>query len=180
VHGEYPSEVSGEYNRHCGSTITETKDADLVVRFPMQTCRLNKNAHSALNENPVKLPIYKRIRYARLLAGLSAIQLAEIVGVGNDVISRYENNHTTMQGMDVELLKNIALACEQDKHFCMDEYHIFKENSDVYLKKYMRENNLANATLAKKLDVSETTVKNWKRGKCCPSYELWKNFFKNT
>ena len=144
----------------------------------MQGCRLNKNSHCVLNGSPAELPIYKRIRFARLSAGLSAIELAEIVGVGNDVISRYENNQLTIQGMNIELLKNIALACNRGKHFCMSEYHIFKENSDIFLKEYMRGNRLTNLALAELLDVSTTTVKNWKRGKSCPSYKLWIKFFK--
>jgi DNA-binding transcriptional regulator YiaG len=37
----------------------------------------------------------------------------------------------------------------------------------------MQENNLTNQALAEMLDVSVTTVKNWKKKKSCPSYQLW-------
>jgi transcriptional regulator with XRE-family HTH domain len=134
-----------------------------------------------LSESDIsRLPVHQRIRYARLSAGLSAVELAEMTGTYKSALSRYEMGKTTLQGMDVELLGRIAVACNRDKHFCMDEYHIFKADSDVYLREYMERNGLTNSGLAELLGVSETTVKNWKRGKACPSYELWTKFFKKT
>lgn len=156
----------------------ERKDADLAIMLPMNGCKIYKASIEVTNEQkPERLPINKRIRYARLNAGFSAKQLAEKLGVGNDVISRYENNHTTLQGMDVDLLQRIAILCGMDKHFCMHKYHIFKSNSTVYINEYMTRNNLTNFAMAELMGISVTTVKQWKKGRCCPSYEVWVRWF---
>lgn len=174
MYGKYASKACGVYYRYCGRELAETKnDADISFNLSMQSCKLNKECLSLLAKNSVEgLPAHQRIRYARLTAGLSAVQLCEKLNITKSMMVRYENGLITMQGMDVELLKNIGLVCGRDKHFCMDSYHIFKDNSDVYLRKYMQDYNLTDLALVEKLGVTEKTVKNWK--KSCPSYELWR------
>ena len=151
-----------------------------MLMLPMKNCKLHKNAITSLSKgNPAELPVHQRIRHARLTAGLSSTELAATVGVGNDVISRYENNHITMQGMDIELLKKIAVACNRDKHFCCDDYHIFKDNFADYILKHMKANALTNQALSELCGVSVQTVKQWKRRRCSPKYELWEKIFKD-
>ena len=66
------------------------------------------------NGNPAELPVHQRIRYARLTAGLSAVQLCEKLNIDASTMSRYETGQITLQGMDVELLKNIAVGCGKE------------------------------------------------------------------
>ena len=178
LYGKYIIKTGERNYRYGSSTLTETKfDADLTLNLSVQSCKLHKESISILanlsKDNPADFPIYQRIRYARLTAGISATELFKKLNIDRSTMSKYENNLITIQGMDVKLLKDIAIACGQDKHFCMDDYHIFKDNSDTCLKIFMQENNLTNQAFAEMLNVSVTTIKNWKKKKSCPSYQLW-------
>jgi DNA-binding Xre family transcriptional regulator len=96
--------------------MAETKDAALIINLSVQTCRLNKDCLSLLGKGNLKgLPIHERIRYARLTAGLSAVELAGKLGISKNKMSRYEKGQA--KRMDRELLERIAIVCGRNKSF---------------------------------------------------------------
>jgi len=99
------------------ATKSHKKDADLVLNLSLQSCKLHKNSLSLLNgsDNIETLPVHQRILYARLTAGLSAVELSRILGITTSKMSRLELGQA--KRIDVDLLKKIAIACGQDENF---------------------------------------------------------------
>lgn len=60
----------------------------------------------------------------------------------------------------------------------LTDYHKFKMESSHFVCEYMERNNVSIRKFAEKCGVSGTTVKNWRKGVCAPSYEIWEKFFK--
>jgi len=118
------------------------------------------------------------IKYARLAAGLTIKNLAEIVDVSKSTIIRYENSEVFDENMDLELLKKIALACNMDKLFCCNKYHIFLlSNPGQQLKDFRKSQKITQKQFALKLNVSVKTIKCWESNKNRPPVFIWKSIF---
>lgn len=122
--------------------------------------------------------IADRIKYARLSARLKSREVAERAGMHITTYCRYERGEITAEGMDYRILERIGEVCGFPKDFCLDEYQKFRTRSAEIVRKYMSDNSITNAALAHQMNVSLTSVKQWKSGRCSPSHKLWETVFK--
>ncbi len=121
--------------------------------------------------------VAEKIKYARLSARLKSREVAERAGLHITTYCRYERGEITAEGMDWHILERIGEACGFTKDFCLDEYQKFRANSAKIIQKYMSDNGITNEALARQTNVSLTSVKQWKSGKCSPSHKLWETVF---
>ena len=80
--------------------------------------------------------------------------------------------------MDLKTLDKISKVLDVDL-ISSSDYLKFKKDSAETIKKYMADNKISIRTFAELLNVSTTTIKQWRNGKCSPSYEIWLNYFKD-
>lgn len=119
-----------------------------------------------------------KIKYARLSARLKSREVAERAGLHITTYCRYERGEITAEGMDYRILERISVACGFPQDFCLDEYQKFRTRSAEIIRNYMTDNSITNEALAHRTNVSLTSVKQWKSGKCSPSHKLWETVFK--
>lgn len=119
-----------------------------------------------------------KIKYARLSARLKSREVAERAGLHITTYCRYERGEITAEGMDYRILERISVACGFPQDFCLDEYQKFRTRSSQIIRQFMSDKGLTNAALAYQTNVSLTSVKQWKTGKCSPSYKQWETVFK--
>lgn len=130
-------------------------------------------------EDPDLTSVSDRIKYARLSARLKSREVAQRAGIAVTTYCRYERGEVTDEHLDCGILVRIAKACGVSESFCLDEYQSFRLNSAQTVQRYMTENNIGTAEMARQLGVSLTTVKQWKRGRCSPSHRLWESYFRD-
>ena len=112
---------------------------------------------------------------ARINKGLSIADITRLTGLSYDNYIKYEREEVEEQYKCIETLKKLSDIFGID---LITDYHKFKMDSSHIIKESMERNKLSIRKFAEICKVSETTVKNWRRGTCSPSYELWKKFFK--
>jgi transcriptional regulator with XRE-family HTH domain len=66
----------------------------------------------------------EKIKSARFMSGLTAIDLSKQLGIHNTTLSRYEQNKIQVRNMDVPMLKRLAILCGMDENYCLDKSHI--------------------------------------------------------
>jgi DNA-binding XRE family transcriptional regulator len=109
-------------------------------------------------------PIKDKLRYVRLMAGLTQKELAAIVSIDRITLSRLESGDVAEENMKTNLLVHIALACGFDKTFCCNRYHTFLAlDAGKKFKDFRREHCYTQKSLAEKLGVTVTTVKRWEK-----------------
>ena len=116
-----------------------------------------------------------RLAKARIEKGLSIADITRLTGLSYDNYIKYEREEVDEQYKCLETLKKLSDILGID---LMTDYHKFKMDSSQIVKEYMERNNLSIRKFALQCEVSETTVKNWRKGICSPCYELWEKFFK--
>lgn len=116
-----------------------------------------------------------RLAKARIEKGLSIADITRLTGLSYDNYIKYEREEVEEQYKYIETLKKLSDVLGID---LLTDYHKFKMDSVAIVKGYMLNNKLSIQKLAELCEVSATTVKNWRRGTCSPSYELWEKFFK--
>ncbi len=77
--------------------------------------------------------------------------------------------------MCIETLEKLSELFHID---LLTDYHKFKRRAAEHIIQYMAARSLTNPQLAEQCGVSITSVKQWKSGKCAPSYEIWEKHFK--
>lgn len=116
-----------------------------------------------------------RLAKARINKGLSIADITRLTGLSYDNYIKYEREEVEEQYKCIETLKKLSDVLEID---LLTDYHKFKINSVDIVRDYMSINKLSIQKFAEICGVSTTTIKNWRRGACSPSYELWEKFFK--
>ena len=124
------------------------------------------------NNNPTGLT---HLAKARIEKGLSIADITRLTGLSYDNYIKYEREEVKAQYMNLDTLKKLSDVLDTD---LLTDYHRFKMDSIRIVSEYMERNKISIRVFAAKCDVSATTVKNWRRGTCSPSYELWEKFFK--
>ena len=112
---------------------------------------------------------------ARIEKGLSIADITRLTGLSYDNYIKYEKEEVKAQYMSLDTLRKLSDVLGID---LMTDYHKFKMDSSHIVKEYMERNKFSIRKFALQCEVSETTVKNWRKGVCSPSYELWEKFFK--
>ncbi len=112
---------------------------------------------------------------ARIEKGLSIADITRLTGLSYDNYIKYEREEVEEQYKCIETLKKLSDVLGID---LLTDYHKFKMDSSHIIKGYMERNKLSIRKFALQCEVSDTTVKNWRKGICSPCYELWKKFFK--
>lgn len=112
---------------------------------------------------------------ARIEKGLTIADVTRLTGLSYDNYIKYEREEVEEQNMSIETLKKLSDVLGID---LLTDYHKFKMDSAIIVRNYMSENNISIRKFAELSGVSATTIKNWRCGKCSPSYELWEKFFK--
>ena len=116
-----------------------------------------------------------RLAKARIEKGLSIADITRLTGLSYDNYIKYEREEVEEQYKCIETLKKLSDVLDID---LLTDYHKFKMDSSHIVKEYMERNKFSIRKFALQCEVSETTVKNWRKGICSPSYELWEKFFK--
>lgn len=116
-----------------------------------------------------------KLAKARIEKGLSIADITRLTGLSYDNYSKYEREEVEEQYKCIETLKKLSDVLGID---LLTDYHKFKINSVDIVRDYMSINKLSIQKFAEICGVSTTTIKNWRRGTCSPSYELWEKFFK--
>lgn len=115
-----------------------------------------------------------KLLYARLSAGLLQEELADKVGIHHNTLLHYENGHIIEEHMEVKWLIDIALACDREKYFCCNPYHVFLvEAPGAQIKAYRKAHGLTQKGFAAILGVWATTVKRWEYEKNKPPVYVW-------
>ena len=112
---------------------------------------------------------------ARIEKGLSIADITRLTGLSYDNYIKYEREEVEEQYKCIETLKKLSDVLGID---LLTDYHKFKMESSQFVCEYMERNNISISKFAEKCGVSDTTVKNWRKGVCAPSYEIWEKFFK--
>ena len=115
------------------------------------------------------------ITKARINNGLSITEICKLTGLSYDNYIKYERDEVKDQYKNFDTLKKISDVLNIN---LMNDYLSFKTNSKERVRSYMELHNLSIRKLAKICNVSITTIKNWRNGKCSPSYEMWQRIFK--
>ena len=116
-----------------------------------------------------------RLAKARIEKGLSIADITRLTGLSYDNYIKYEKEEVKAQYMSLDTLRKLSDVLGID---LMTDYHRFKANASQLVCEHMERNKLSVSKFAEMCGVSTTTVKNWRRGTCSPSYELWEKFFK--
>lgn len=116
-----------------------------------------------------------QIQKAREIKGLSIAEVCRRTGLSYDNYIKYEREEVKIQYMNLETLDKISDVLGVN---LLTDYHTFKKNSVQVVKQYMEENKLSIRKFAEICNVSATSVKQWRNGKCSPSYEIWEKYFK--
>lgn len=112
---------------------------------------------------------------ARIEKGLTIADVTRLTGLSYDNYIKYEREEVEEQNMSIETLKKLSDVLGID---LLTDYHRFKMDSAQIVCEYMERNNVSIRAFAANCGVSATTVKNWRKGACAPSYEIWERFFK--
>ena len=115
------------------------------------------------------------IAKARIEKGLSIADITRLTGLSYDNYIKYEREEVKAQYMNLDTLKKLSDVLDTD---LLTDYHRFKMDSIRIVSEYMERNKISIRVFAKKCGVSSTSVKNWRRGTCSPSNELWEKVFK--
>ena len=124
------------------------------------------------------LDIPQLIYCSRIKKGYSISQTAKLCGLDTDVYAKYEKEKIEYQYMNLDTLDKISKTLNVDL-ISNSDYLKFKKNSVEIIRNYMKINKISIRKFAEILNVSTTTIKQWRNGKCSPSYEMWESYFKN-
>lgn len=136
--------------------------------------RLRLKCHGFVNNCDIPHLIYK----ARIIKGYNVTETARLCNLSYDNYIKYEKGKVKYQYMDLKTLDKISKVLDVDL-ISSSDYLKFKKDSAEIIKKYMADNKISIRTFAEVLNVSSTTIKQWRNGKCSPSYEIWLNYFKD-
>lgn len=132
----------------------------------------------ALHDDFNDLPLDEKIKTARILAGLTAAEIAERAGINVSTYSNYETGNFNIEMVDVSVIKRIAVSCGLNEYALCDEFQQFRDNSAANVLRVMDEQGFTIKGMAELYEVSETSVKAWRKGKCVPRREIWERVFK--
>ena len=116
------------------------------------------------------------LKEARLERGLSIAEICRKTNLSYDNYIKYEKNIVKPQYMNLSTLQKISKMLGIN---LIDDYQLFKQNSSQIIKQYMTNNHLTVKRMAEIMNTSQTTIKNWRRGICSPSYYKWEKYFKD-
>lgn len=111
----------------------------------------------------------------RVSKGLTIADICKKTGLSYDNYIKYEKGYVKLQYMSINTLQKLSVIFETN---LLSNYHIFKMNASKEIKAYMNIHKLSIRHCAKHFKVSTTTVKNWLKGVCSPSYNTWEKYFK--
>lgn len=140
-----------------------------IVSIDRQQLLLLKNRGNDNNR------LITHISEARINKGLSIAEMCRLTGLSYDNYVKYEREEVKEQYKNLTSLQKISAVLDLD---LFDDYLFFKENSKEKVNEYMSINKISIRQFAKLCGVSVTTIKNWRNGTCCPSYENWQKYFK--
>lgn len=116
-----------------------------------------------------------KFKRARLLKGLSIMELCRCIDISYDNYIKYEKDEVKEQYMCLNTLIKFSQVCDCD---VLTDYHKFKLNAQANVRDFMQSHKYSIRKFAKLCEVSVTTVKHWRNGTCSPSYEIWDRIFK--
>lgn len=152
---------------------------DRVCALPV--CSVGADSHQKLrlknctSDNPIFVTPLQHLRSIRESKGISIADVTRSTGLSYDNYIKYENQTVKEQYMCIETLEKLSELFQID---LLTDYHKFKRCAAEHIIQYMDEHHLTNPQLAEQCGVSITSVKQWKSGKCAPSYEMWGKHFK--
>ena len=120
-----------------------------------------------------ELPVHEKLKVARMASGLTSAGLVQKADIELSTYSRYENGDFCEDTVDLEIFKRLAVALELDEYAFFDEFMLFRDNSAEIVREFMKEKDFTIKKTAEVCGVSETSVKNWRNGKCSPRREVW-------
>lgn len=123
------------------------------------------------NDNHEVITHLEKIRVEK---GLSIADITRLTGLSYDNYIKYERGEVKEQYKNIETLKKLSEVLSVD---LLSDYHKFKIQSSYIIKEYMKRNKISIRKFALQCNVSETTIKHWRRGTCSPSYEKWQQYF---
>ena len=106
-----------------------------------------------------------RIRFYRLEAGLTQLQLAAEIGKSRDTILNVEKEPDLVT---LETCNVCALACGVDPATLYDDRLAFLSDAPARIRDIRKNHQLTQDGLAKKIGVSRTTIKMWEHGQVYP------------
>ena len=127
------------------------------------------------SDNPIFVSPIKHLRSIRESRWMSIAEVTRRTGLSYDNYVKYENGTVREQYMCIDTLLKLSELFNVD---LLTDYHKFKMHAAKHIIQYMDEHHLTNPQLAEQCGVSITSVKQWKSGKCAPSYEMWGKHFK--
>jgi transcriptional regulator with XRE-family HTH domain len=125
-----------------------------------------------------ELLVHEKLKVARAASGLTSAGLVQKAEVDLSTYSRYENGDFCEDTVDLEVFKRLAIVLELDEYALFDEFMLFRDKSKEIVQDYMVEKGFTIKKMAEVCGVSETSVKNWRQGKCSPRREVWERVFK--
>jgi transcriptional regulator with XRE-family HTH domain len=125
-----------------------------------------------------ELSIHEKLKAARAASGLTSAGLVQKADVDLSTYSRYENGDFCEDTVDLEVFKRLAAVFGLDEYALFDEFMLFRDKSKEIMKDFMEEKGFSIGKMAEVCGVSETSVKNWRSGKCSPGREVWERVFK--
>jgi transcriptional regulator with XRE-family HTH domain len=125
-----------------------------------------------------ELLTHEKLKVARAASGLTSAELVQKADIELSTYSRYENGDFCENTVDLEVFKRLAVALGLDEYAFFDEFMLFRDKSMEIVRDYMEDKGFTIKKMAKVCGVSETSVKNWRSGKCSPRREVWERVFK--
>jgi transcriptional regulator with XRE-family HTH domain len=125
-----------------------------------------------------ELPVHEKLKVARAVSGLTSAGLVQKAEVDLSTYSRYENGDFCVDTVDLEVFKRLAIIFGLDEYALFDEFMLFRDKSKEIVQDFMEEKGFSIEKMAEVCGVSETSVKNWRKGKCSPGREVWERVFK--
>jgi transcriptional regulator with XRE-family HTH domain len=172
-----------EYSVYKAGEIDENKFTEIGrTSYPIVKCKnvedsvlINVKARSILFS---ELLVHEKLKVARAASGLTSAGLVQKADIELSTYSRYENGDFCEDTVDSEVFKRLAIALKLDEYAFFDEFMLFRVHSREIVRDYMEEKGYTIKKMAEVYGVSETSVKNWRKGKCSPRREVWERVFK--
>jgi transcriptional regulator with XRE-family HTH domain len=150
--------------------------------YPIVKCKNVENSVlinvKARNVPFTELPTHEKLKVARAASGLTSAGLVQKADIELSTYSRFENGDFCGDTVDLEVFKRLAVALKLDEYAFFNEFMLFRVHSREIVRDYMEEKGFTIKKMAEVCGVSETSVKNWRSGKCSPRREIWEKVFK--
>jgi transcriptional regulator with XRE-family HTH domain len=202
LHGEYDGEAREFDYRYFGSSQTEFELINAHEHGVYKVGKIDENKFTIIGRTsyPIvkcknvedsvlinvkaryipfsELLVHEKLKVARAASGLTSVALVQKAEVDLSTYSRYENGDFCEDTVNLEIFKRLAVALKLDEYTLFDEFMLFRDNSRKIVQDYMEDKGFTIKKMAEVCGVSETSVKNWRKGKCSPRREVWERVFK--